>query len=398
MVEPSEHCPQAIMRFSRRLQILSTIAAAALLAACAQNPASPSATSPSAGAMPPSGSARIATVARFDHQVTGVTVSRDGRIFVNFPRWTEDSPVSVAEVLKDGSIRAYPDERWNAWRNARKDELDPRMHWVCVQSVVADRQGNVWELDAAAPAQSLLVPMGAKLVKLDLAGNRAAQTIAFDETIAPQGSYLNDVRFSPDGRHAYITDSGARGALVVVDLSSGRARRVLDGHPSTQVEKDVMVKSDGKVLRRTDGRGVEFSADGIALSPDGATLYWQAIKGKTLYSLPTAALTDASLSPQQLAGRVSRVGENGPADGLLVGRDGRMYVTAPEDDAVKVRDSATAPLRLLVRDSRLRWPDTMAEGPDGTVYVTSSRIQDMSWFNPASPNALPTTLFRIDGR
>ena len=36
-------------------------------------------------------------VAAFEHQVTGVTVSEDGRIFVNFPRWTEDSPVSVAE-------------------------------------------------------------------------------------------------------------------------------------------------------------------------------------------------------------------------------------------------------------------------------------------------------------
>lgn len=381
------------MRLPRTLATLGAIGAAVLLAACAQNP-----TSATAQTYPASGSATLQTVARFDHQVTGVTVSRDGRIFVNFPRWTEDAPVSVAEVLKDGSIRPFPDDRWNAWRNARKDELNPREHWVCVQSVVADRQGNVWALDAAAPAQSLLVPMGAKLVRLDLATNRAAQTIAFDETIAPQGSYLNDIRFSPDGRYGYITDSGARGALVVVELASGHARRVLDGHPSTQVEKQVQVKADGKVLRQTDGRGVGFSADGIALSPDGATLYWQAIKGRTLYSLPTAALADPALTPQQLAARVVRVGENGVADGLLIGRDGRMYVTAPEDDAVKVRDNVAAPLRTLVRDARLRWPDTMAEGPDGAVYVTSSRIQDMSWFNPASPSALPTTLFRIDGR
>lgn len=385
------------MRLPRSLAALGAIGAAVLLAACAQNPTSATVTA-TAPTYPATGSATLQTVARFDHQVTGVTVSRDGRIFVNFPRWTEDSPVSVAEVLKDGSIRPFPDDRWNAWRNARKDELNPREHWVCVQSVVADRQGNVWALDAAAPAQALLVPMGAKLVRLDLATNRAAQTIAFDETIAPQGSYLNDIRFSPDGRYGYITDSGAKGALIVVDLSTGRSRRLLDGHPSTQVEKDVQVKADGKVLRQTDGRGVGFSADGIALSPDGATLYWQAIKGKTLYSLPTAVLTDTAITPQQLAARVVRVGENGVADGLLIGRDGRMYVTAPEDDAVKVRDTVAAPLRVLVRDARLRWPDTMAEGPDGAVYVTSSRIQDMTWFNPASPNALPTTLFRIEGR
>ena len=364
------------MRLSSHLKTLSAVGAAVLLAACAQNPAAT--VTPT---YPASGSATLQTVARFDHQVTGVTVAKGNRIFVNFPRWTEDSPVSVAEVMKDGSIRALPDDRWNAWRNARKDELNPREHWVCVQSVVADRQGNLWVLDPAAPAQSLLVPMGAKMVKFDMTTNAAVQTVTFDETIAPQGSYLNDVRFSPDGRFAYITDSGAKGALIVVDLSTGRSRRVLDGHPSTQVEKDVQVK-----------------ADGIALSPDGATLYWQAIKGRTLYSLPTAALVDAALTPQQLASRVVRVGENGVADGLLIGRDGRMYVTAPEDDAVKVRDNANAPLRTLVRDARLRWPDTMAEGPDGAVYVTSSRIQDMNWFKPASPAALPTTLFRIDGR
>lgn len=30
--------------------------------------------------------ARLQPVASFDHQVTGVTVAQDGRIFVNFPR------------------------------------------------------------------------------------------------------------------------------------------------------------------------------------------------------------------------------------------------------------------------------------------------------------------------
>lgn len=363
---------------------------AALLSACAPYPP----VSQSAD----TGGATLQVVARFEHQVTGVTASRDGRVFVNFPRWSEDAPVSVAEVLQDGSIRAFPDDRWNEWRNARKDELSARDHWVCVQSVVADRQGNVWVLDAAAPAQGALVPMGPKLVKIDLKANQAVMTVAFDETIAPQGSYLNDVRFSPDGRYAFITDSGAKGALVIADLTTGRARRVLDGDPRTQPEKDVLVKADGKVLRRTDGRAVEFAADGIALSPDGATLYWQAIKGRTLYSVPTAALTDASLSAQQLAGRVLVAGENGPADGLLIGRDGKMYVTAPEENAVKVRSSVTDPLRMLVQDARLRWPDTLSEAPDGSVYVTSSRIQDMNWFNPASSERLPTTLFRIQNR
>ncbi|MBQ0822731.1 major royal jelly family protein [Microvirga terrae] len=338
-------------------------------------------------------------VATFDHQVTGVAVSQDGRIFVNFPRWTEDSPVSVAEVMKDGSLRPYPDQVWNEWRNARKDEMAPQEHWVCVQSVVADSQGNLWVLDPAAPAQDKVVAGGPKLVKIDLKTNQPSQTISFTEQVAPQGSYLNDVRFSPDGRHAYLTDSGVKGALIVVDLQSGKARRVLDGHPSTQVEKDVQVKADGQVLRRPDGRGVEFAADGIALTPDGRHLYWQAIKGKTLYRIATDALENAQGTDRDIAAKVETVGENGVADGLLITRRGdRMIVTAPEDDALKVRVLSGAQgsrPTILVRDKQLRWPDSLAEGPDGTLYFTTSRIQDSATYKPDAPKNLPTQLWRM---
>ncbi len=338
-------------------------------------------------------------VAAFEHQVTGVTVSQDARIFVNFPRWTEDAPVSVAEVMKDGSLKPYPDQRWNEWRNAKKDKMAPQDHWVCVQSVVADQQGNLWVLDPAAPAQDKVVAGGPKLVKIDLKTNQPSQTISFTEDVAPQGSYLNDVRFSPDGRHAYITDSGVKGALVLVDLQSGKARRVLDGHPSTQAEKDVQVKADGQVLRRPDGRGVEFAADGIALTPDGRHLYWQAIKGKTLYRIAADTLENAQASDRDVASKVETVGENGVADGLLITRRGdRMIVTAPEEDALKVRvlsgQQGTRPT-ILVQNKQLRWPDSLAEGPDGMLYFTTSRIQDSATYKPDAPKSLPTQLWRM---
>jgi sugar lactone lactonase YvrE len=344
---------------------------------------------------PSNAPARLQSVASFDHQVTGVTVAQDGRIFVNFPRWTEDAPISVAEVARDGRISAYPNADWNSWRNTRKDQLSPGDHFVCVQSVVADRRGNLWVVDPAAPGQGYVVPGGAKLVRVDLATNRVAQVIRFDDSVAPRSSYLNDVRLSADGRHAYLTDAGARGALIVVDLPGGQARRVLDGHPSTQPEKGVAVKTDGRELRRPDGRGVEFAADSIALSADGHHLYWKALTGKTLYRIATAALDDARLPATALEARVERVGESEPTDGLWFDARGRLYLTAIQDNAVKVRDGGRD--TILVQDARLRWPDTFSEGPDGTLYVTSSRIQDMSWFKPGNGPRLATQLWRIEG-
>ena len=345
-------------------------------------------------AAPSQGPARLQPVASFEHQVTGVTVSKEGRIFVNFPRWTEDAPISVAEVTSDGRIKAYPDDAWNSWRNAKKYQISAADHFVCVQSVVADAYGNLWVVDPAAPATAFIVPGGPKLVRINLKTNKVAQVIRFDETVAPQGSYLNDVRFSPDGRHAYLTDAGATGALVVVDLQTGQARRVLHAHPSTQPEKDVVVKTDGQALRQPDGRKVEFAADSVALSPDGRTLYWKALTGRTLYRIATEALENPLLSETDLAARVERVAETEPTDGLWIDGRGRLYLSAIEQDAVKVREGDR--VTTLVRDERLRWPDTFSEGPDGTVYVTSSRIQDMSWFKPENGPRLATQLWRIE--
>jgi sugar lactone lactonase YvrE len=345
------------------------------------------------------GTVQPAMVASFGHQVTGVAVSERGRIFVNFPRWTEDSPVSVAEVLPGGVLRPYPDTNWNAWRNARRDELDPATSWVCVQSVVADGRGNLWVLDPASPAMMGPVPGGPKLVRIDLASNRAVQTIAFGQDVAIPGSYLNDVRFSPDGRYAYLTDSGQRGALVVVELASGTARRVLDGHPSTQPERGVEVDTDGRPLRAPDDRKVLFAADSIALSDDGAWLYWKPLTGSTLYRIAASQLVTRGLAGQDVSALVQNYGKVGPTDGFWIGRGSQtLYISSMEENAVKSRDLSQGPnagMRLVAQDARLRWPDSFAQGPDGALYVTTSRIQDSALYRRDAPLALPTQLWKL---
>lgn len=379
------------MTFSpmRRLAGISLAALVAAAPFAGAQPALAQAASPAADTSKP---AALQPVATFDHEVTGVTVSKDGRIFVNFPRWTEDSPVSVAEV-KGGKAVPYPDETWNSWRNAKQDEISPKDHFVCVQSVVADGRGNLWVVDPAAPAMEQIVKGGPKLVQIDLATNKVVKTIPFDERSAPQGTYLNDIRFSPDGKWGYLTDSG-RGALLVVNLDSGEVRRVLDGVSSTQAEKGVQVHVDGQVLRRPDGKAPSFAADGIEVSSDGATLYWQAISSHTLYAIPTAALQDPSLQTPQLEAQIKKAGPTVIADGLLMSRKGGFFFTSVEDDAVKLR-TGEGQFRTVAQDKRLRWPDSMGEGPEGDIYVTASHIQDSHLFKADAPIAIKTELFRF---
>ena len=317
-------------------------------------------------------------VAGFDQQVTGVAVSKTGRIFVNFPRWEKDVPVSVAEVMKDGTLKPYPDAGWNAWSNAKPLSLAD--HFICVQSVTVDPQGFLWVLDPAAPANGLIKPGGVKLVQIDLATDTVKKVILFDAHAAPQGSYLNDMRISPDGKTAYLTDSGQVGALVVVDIPSGRARRLLNGDPRTQPEPGVVPVVDGHELRRPDGRIPSFAADGIALDPTGAYVYWQALIGRTLYRVPTAALLSSKLSAAQLAARVETLGATNVADGYWMDEKGYLFITDPGDNAVRMR-APDGTMSMVVQDTRLRWPDSMAEGADGSLFVTASHIQDMAQFH-----------------
>ncbi len=253
-------------------------------------------------------------------------------------------------------------------------------------------------LDAASPAMAGTVPEGPKLVRVDLADGRIDRIVRFDEKIAPKASYLNDVRFAANGAHAYITDSG-KGALIVVDLATGKSRRVLDGHYSTQMEKDVIPRADGAELRRPDGRTLEAQADGLALSADGEALYWQALTGRILYRVPTMLLDHPPTRAGALERSVEAVGVNGVADGLWIDRKNRMYVTAPEYDGIALRRDLNhryANAVPYIQDDRLRWPDSMAEGPDGTLYVTASHIQDSPWFKPGADKAVKSELFSFN--
>ncbi len=191
-------------------------------------------------------------VAESGRQWTGVAVTPDARIFVNFPRWSPDVPVSVAEVLADGTLRPYPDEAWNSWT----PEADPATTFVCVQSVVADGEGSLWVLDPASAGFQGVLPGGAKLIQIDTATDQVVRIIMFEEQVAPGDSYLNDVRIDHEHQAAYISESGA-GALVVVDLTDGTSRRVLDDHPSTSAEETVLTFAGTGVAqtRRIRSRG-----------------------------------------------------------------------------------------------------------------------------------------------
>jgi sugar lactone lactonase YvrE len=324
-------------------------------------------------------------------QLTGISVSKSGRLFVNFPRWSDRYLNAVVEVMPDGTTKPFPDEYWNRWDLKIPDA---GKQFVCVQSVVVDDTDALWVLDPAAPLLASVVPGGAKLVKIDLTTNQVVRVISFSPDVANASSYLNDVRFDTKNNVAYITDSG-NGGIVVVDLNTGNARRTLDGDPSVMVEQGVGITIGNKQVLGPSGQPPMFNSDSLALSPDGAYVYYKAVTARSLYRIKTSVLRDATASPQAVSAAVEKVATIFPTDGFWMDSKGRLYLTALEQNGVS-RLLPNGTLQSVVVDPRLDWPDTFTEGPDGFIYVSASHINESPTYNQGrSVRRLPYGVFKF---
>jgi sugar lactone lactonase YvrE len=331
--------------------------------------------------------AQLEEVASFpNQQVTGVGVSqKSGRIFVNFPYWSDDHFLSVAEIV-NGKAHAFPDDQWN-------QPGPPESHFVCVQSVVVDDQDNLWILDPAAPKMQEIVKAGPKLVKVELATNKVVQTIPFGEDVAPTKSYLNDVRIDTANRKAFITESG-KGAIIVVDLATGKARRLLDGHKSTRPESDVKLVVDGKQLIDQQTK----APPQIALDTKNGYLYYHALTGHTLYRIKTSYLTDENLSKGDVESKVENVAHTPAPDGMLEAPNGSVYLTDLEHNAIVRWNAQSNKIEPVITDKRLLWPDTLSWGQNGDLFVTASQIENMPRFNGGkSTRTEPYKLWKVIG-
>ncbi len=366
--------------------MLSAMVAGTLLAGAAQ----------AATATPSIG--KIERVAEFHGAMpTGVTVSETGRIFINFPKWGDQVDYTVAEV-RDGKTHAYPSAAFN------RESADPARGLISVQSVVADGRGRLWILDTAAPGFAAPKAGGAKLVAVDLKTDQVVKTVVFPADVILPTTYVNDVRFDfRQGREgvAYITDSSLAGpgAIIVLDLASGKASRRLSGSSFTAAEPGFVPRVEGKVMATTgpDGKTQPFkvASDGIALSPDGATLYFTALSSRTLYAVPTALLRDPAVGEAELEKAVRNLGEKGASDGIEADAAGAVYAGDYEHNAIR-KLAPGGQWTTIAQGPDMLWPDTMSIGPDGYLYVMANQLHRQAGFNGgADLRRQPYRLLRV---
>jgi sugar lactone lactonase YvrE len=153
--------------------------------------------------------------------------------------------------------------------------------------------------------------------------------------------------------------------------------RRLNGHPATMPEPGFAATVDGKRLPAT----FKVASDGIALAPDGETLYFCALSSRRLYSVPTRLLRDPNISEAELARAVRDLGVKGASDGLEADAAGAVYAGDYEHNAIRKLDRGGKTWRTIAQAANLSWPDTLSVGPDGYLYVIANQLHRQAGFN-----------------
>jgi hypothetical protein len=296
--------------------------------------------------------------------ITNAAVSPRGRLFGNFPRWTDVPTPSVGEATADGRFEPFPGGAWSEWRPG----LSPEERFVCTHGLHADRDNTLWVIDDASPHHGKMVEGGAKLVQIDLGTNRVSRIYALGPDLAPPGAVLSHMRV--DARFLYVTDSGF-GVIVVIDRASGRGHRVLEGAPCSRADRSITPVIHGKPMTHPDGRVPVINLSHLELSPDGAWMYFTPLFGPTLWRVETRYLQDPGLAREAPA-HVEAVVGIPPVTGITSDPAGTLYFSALTEDGV-LKMGADRKLQTVIRDDRISGPNEGSIGPDGYYYFPNSQ-------------------------
>ncbi|MBA3394326.1 MAG: hypothetical protein H0T89_16895 [Deltaproteobacteria bacterium] len=257
-----------------------------------------------------------------------------------------------------------------------------------VLGIRADERGVIWMLDNAMRGGKLrqLVGWNADANKLEAAIDLTAVT--------PDNAFLNDLAVDRTHGAIYIADpaGGKNAALIVVDLATGGARRVLEGHASViPNERDLVIDGTPVEIKQPDGTlfRPHVGINPIALDARDEWLYFGPMHGDKLHRIRTADLRDPTV---MLAARVEAYADRPITDGISIDSAGNIYLGDLANNAIGVIGSDRR-YRELARGPELSWVDAFSFGPDGNYHVVANQLHRSAFLHAGVDATQPP--FRI---
>ncbi len=298
-------------------------------------------------------------VLEYPEPIGNVAVNREGRVFFTVHPEARPRGNKLLEYIGGASV-PYPD-------SASQQRL-----FDTVLGVAIDRFNRLWTIDHGNHGLR-----SARLLAFSLDSGELLHDQRFTDDIAPVGSFLQDLQVSRDGRTVVIADASfwrKSPAIVVYDVETASARRLLEAHKAVSAE-NYLISNQNRPMSFAGGIfSLRGGVDGIAL--DHEWLYFGALSGSDLYRVRIDDLRNLRMPNSQIAARVERYTNKPLSDGMSIDIEGNIYITDVEHNAIFKVDGERD-LRTLVRSRDIRWPDALSFGPDGWLYVADSALGDV---------------------
>lgn len=318
-------------------------------------------------AAPPRPQLGLRVDASLPHAPGNITVKPTGEIIVSMHQFFSP-PYPAATVLSSTAVPLAADVELGT-----------------VLGVQADPQGDLWLLDYASPP---------RLIRMHADG---APSRVYDlRDVTPDDQFVNDLVVDRAQDTVVIADpaGGENAALIVVNISDGSARRVLEGHVSVVAEPvDLVIDGRALTVTRPDGTTARphVGVNPIAADVTFEWLYFGPMHGHSMYRVPMAALRDASLSEPELRAKVERYADKPICDGIAIDEAGTIYLGDLAHDAIGII-TPDRQYQVLATDPRLSWADAFSFGPDGRLYTVANQLHRSPPLNGGVNEATPPFL------
>ena len=323
---------------------------------------------------------QITVLGEFEERPGNPAVGPDGQVYFSVHPF--DQPEFKVMALIDGEGVPFPNAEISS-------------SFAAVIGIQVEQDGTVWILDMGSEATS------PKLLGWDTENNRLKAVHYLPNEVSVSNSFHQDFAIDERRRKAFIADMSRGGiiddsnpAIVIVDLETGEARRVLEGHESLQPQPEQTMIAEGEALTFTDDQGsrypIELGLNPIAIDAQNEWVYFSTIHPGTLYRIKAEILGDFAKSDSALAGAIEPFADKPSSDGIAADGQGRVYITNVADNAISIADEDGT--RIWVQDSRFIWPDGVYVAPDGSVVATINQLNRAAPFNGGVSGAEPPFL------
>ncbi len=323
--------------------------------------------------------------------VGNITFTNNGNlVYSHHPFFAPENRVMIMDV-KTKESKPFPNKAWNTPRDTDDNYLSN------VLGIRNDENGIIWMLDMAQ--RNNVTP---KIVGWNTKTNSLERIYYLPKSSVPEIAQPNDMVVDTKNGYFIIADEGignggdgSKAAFIIVNMKTGKTRRVLEGSRTTKPENTPTV-INGKHLA-VNGNDLLVGNDGITADKDFEYIYYGPLNGTKIYRIKTSDLVNETYTDADLDTKIETYSKKPNNGGMSIDMDGNIYLTALEKQSVAVVSAKDKSVKTIAKHKNMVWPDGVSYNHvDGYMYVSATQVNNGAVFNNGKDkSSTPFYIFRF---